>query len=129
MVCGQVIGNDTTISVGGMQGHYELNVFKPLIAVNFLQSARLIGDVCISFDINCAIGIKPNYINLKHNLDNSLMLVTALNTKIGYEKAAKIAKKAHENGTSLKEESINLGYLTSEEFDEWVRPENMCGSD
>jgi fumarate hydratase class II len=129
MVCGQVIGNDTTISVGGMQGHYELNVFKPLIAVNFLQSARLIGDVCISFDINCAIGIKPNYINLKHNLDNSLMLVTALNTKIGYEKAAKIAKKAHENGTTLKEESINLGYLTSEEFDEWVKPENMCGSD
>ena len=127
MVCAQVIGNDTAISIGGMQGHYELNVFKPLMATNLLQSARLIGDACISFDINCIVGIEPNYINLKKNLDNSLMLVTALNTKIGYEKAAKIAKSAHENGTTLREESINLGYLTSEQFDEWVKPEDMCG--
>ena len=128
MVCAQVIGNDVAISVGGMQGHYELNVFKPLMAVNFLQSARLIGDACVSFDEKCAVGIKPNYENLKKNLDNSLMLVTALNTKIGYEKAAKIAKTAHQNGTNLKEESINLGYLTAEEFDAWVKPEDMCGN-
>ena len=128
MVCAQVIGNDTAITVGGMQGHYELNVFKPIIAYNLLQSARLIGDACISFNINCAVGIVPNHINIKKNLDNSLMLVTALNTKIGYEKAAKIAKAAHKNGTTLKEESINLGFLTSEEFDEWVRPDEMCGS-
>ena len=127
MVCAQVIGNDTTISVGGMQGHYELNVFKPVLASNFLQSARLIGEACLSFDINCVIGIKPNHSNLKNNLNNSLMLVTALNTKIGYEKAAKIAKKAHENGTTLKEESIKLGYLTAKEFDSWVKPEEMCG--
>ena len=127
MVCAQVIGNDVSVSLGGMQGHYELNVFKPLMAANFLQSAQLIGDACISFNINCAVGIKPNHVNLKKNLDNSLMLVTALNTKIGYEKAAKIAKTAHKNGTTLKEESINLGFLTSEEFDEWVRPDEMCG--
>jgi len=126
MVCAQVIGNDVAISVGGMQGHYELNVFKPLMAVNFLQSAKLIGDACVSFDENCAVGIEPNYENLKKNLDHSLMLVTALNTKIGYEKAAKIAKTAHQNGTTLKEESINLGYLTAEEFDAWVKPEDMC---
>ena len=126
MVCAQVIGNDVAISVGGMQGQYELNVFKPLMAVNFLQSAKLIGDACVSFDENCAVGIEPNYENLKKNLDNSLMLVTALNTKIGYEKAAKIAKTAHQNGTTLKEESINLGYLTAEEFDAWVKPEDMC---
>ena len=128
MVCAQVMGNDVAITVGGMQGHYELNVFKPVMAANFLQSARLIGDACISFDINCAIGIEPNYENLKKNLDNSLMLVTALNTKIGYEKAAKIAKTAHQNGTTLKEDSINLGYLTAEEFDTWVKPEDMCGN-
>ena len=128
MVCAQVIGNDVAISVGGMQGHYELNVFKPLMAVNFLQSARLIGDACVSFDENCAVGIEPNYENLKKNLDNSLMLVTALNTKIGYEKAAKIAKNAHQNETTLKEESINLGYLTAEEFDAWVKPDDMCGN-
>jgi len=127
MVCAQVMGNDVAITVGGMQGHYELNVFKPLMAANFLQSARLIGDACVSFDENCVQGIEPNYENLKNNLNNSLMLVTALNTKIGYEKAAKIAKTAHQNGTTLKEESINLGYLTNEEFDEWVRPEDMCG--
>ena len=127
MICAQVMGNDVAITVGGMQGHYELNVFKPLMAANFLQSARLIGDACVSFDENCAKGIEPNYENLKNNLNNSLMLVTALNTKIGYEKSAKIAKTAHQNGTTLKEESINLGYLTSEEFDKWVRPEDMCG--
>ena len=128
MVCAQVFGNDVAITTGGMQGHYELNVFKPLMAANFLRSARLIGDACISFDTNCAIGIEPNHINLKKNLDNSLMLVTALNTKIGYEKAAEIAKAACQNGTTLKEESINSGYLTAEEFDNWVNPEDMCGS-
>ena len=128
MVCAQVMGNDVAITVGGMQGHYELNVFKPLMAANFLQSARLLGDACVSFDENCAVGIEPNHANLKKNLDNSLMLVTALNTKIGYEKAAKIAKTAYENGTTLKEESINLGYLTADEFDAWVKPENMCGT-
>ena len=128
MVCAQVIGNDVAITCGGMQGHYELNVFKPLMAANFLQSARLIGDACVSFDLNCVVGIEPNYANMKKNLDNSLMLVTALNTKIGYEKAAMIAKTAHENGTTLKEEAINLGYLTAKEFDAWVRPQDMCGS-
>jgi fumarate hydratase, class II len=128
MVCAQVMGNDVAISVGGMQGHYELNVFKPLMAFNLLQSARLLGDACVSFDQNCVQGIEPNYSNLKKNLDNSLMLVTALNTKIGYEKAATIAKTAHKNGTTLKEESINLGYLTAQEFDEWVKPKDMCGS-
>tara|TARA_B100001758_G_scaffold217676_1_gene204633 strand:+ start:5396 stop:6787 length:1392 start_codon:yes stop_codon:yes gene_type:complete len=128
MVCAQVIGNDSTISIGGMQGHYELNVFKPVIAANFLESAKLLGDACVSFDIHCAVGIQPNHENLKTNLENSLMLVTALNTKIGYEKAAKIAKNAHENGTTLKQESINLGYLTAEEFDAWVKPKEMCGN-
>jgi fumarate hydratase, class II len=128
MVCAQVMGNDVAIGVGGMQGHYELNVFKPMMVANMLQSARLIGDACVSFNDNCAVGIEPNHQNLKKNLENSLMLVTALNTKIGYEKAAKIAKTAHENGTTLKEESVNLGFLTAEEFDAWVRPEDMCGS-
>ncbi|WP_375579818.1 class II fumarate hydratase [Marivirga tractuosa] len=128
MVCAQVMGNDVAITVGGTQGHYELNVFKPVMAANFLQSARLIGDACVSFNDNCAVGIEPNYERIKEHLDNSLMLVTALNTKIGYEKAAKIAKKAHENGTRLKEEAINLGFLTAEEFDEWVKPEDMIGS-
>lgn len=128
MVCAQVIGNDVAISVGGMTGHYELNVFKPVMARNILESARLIGEACVSFTENCAYGIEPNYANLKKNLDNSLMLVTALNTKIGYEKAAKIAKTAYENGTTLKEESVNLGYLTAEEFDEWVVPAKMTGS-
>ena len=110
-----------------MQGQYELNVFKPLMAANFLQSARLLADACVSFNKNCAVGIVPNYTNLKKNLDNSLMLVTALNTKIGYEKAAQIAKEAHKNGTTLKEEAINLGFVTEEEFDAWVKPEDMCG--
>lgn len=128
MVCAQVMGNDVALSVGGLQGHYELNVFKPVMAANFLQSARLLGDACISFEQNCASGIEPNYSNLKKNLDNSLMLVTALNTKIGYEKAATIAKTAHQNGTTLRQESISLGFLTGEEFDQWVRPEDMCGS-
>ena len=127
MVCAQIIGNDATISVGGMQGHYELNVFKPVMASNFLESARLIGDACVSFDVNCASGIQPNHKNLKKNLENSLMLVTALNTKIGYEKGALIAKNAHKNGTTLKEECVKSGYLTEKEFDEWVKPEEMCG--
>jgi fumarate hydratase class II len=127
MICAQVLGNDVAISVGGLQGHYELNVFKPVMAANFLQSARLLGDGCSSFEKNCISGIEPNYKNLKKNLDNSLMLVTALNTKIGYEKAAKIAKTAHENGTTLREESIALGFVSGDEFDQWVKPEEMCG--
>lgn len=128
MVCAQVVGNDVAVTTGGMNGHFELNVFKPMMAANVLQSARLIGDACVSFDENCAVGIEPNYANIKMNLDNSLMLVTALNTHIGYEKAAKIAKTAHENGTTLKEEALNLGYLTAEEFDVWVDPSKMIGS-
>jgi fumarate hydratase class II len=128
MVCTQVIGNDVAISVGGAQGHYELNVFKPVMAANVLQSARLLGDACLSFDEHCAVGIEPNEKNIQQHVNNSLMLVTALNTHIGYEKAAKIAKTAHENGTTLKEEALNLGYLTEEEFDKWVRPEEMVGS-
>lgn len=128
MVCAQVMGNDVTVSVAGSQGHYELNVFKPVMAYNLLQSARLIGDACVSFEENCAVGIEPNLKSIQQHLNNSLMLVTALNTKIGYEKAAKIAKTAHQNGTTLKEESVNLGYLTAEEFDAWVRPEDMIGS-
>lgn len=128
MVCAQVMGNDMAITVGGAQGHYELNVFKPVMAYNFLQSARLIGDACVSFEENCAIGIEPNYKNIEQHLNNSLMLVTALNTHIGYEKAAKIAKSAHENGSTLKEEAIKSGFLTEEEFDQWVKPEDMVGS-
>ena len=128
MVCAQVVGNDVAVSVGGMNGHYELNVFKPVMASNALQSAQLIGDACVSFNDHCAIGIEPNYSNIEKLLNNSLMLVTALNTKIGYEKAAKIAKTAHENGTTLKEEAVNLGFLTGEEFDAWVKPEDMVGS-
>jgi len=128
MVCAQVMGNDVTISVGGTQGHYELNVFKPVMAANILQSAQLIGDACVSFDENCAVGIEPNHATIKTLLNNSLMLVTALNTKIGYYKAAEIANTAHKNGTTLKEEAINLGYVTAEEYDEWVKPEDMVGS-
>jgi fumarate hydratase class II len=128
MVCAQVIGNDMAIAMGGAQGHYELNVFKPMIAYNFLQSARLLGDACVSFTEYCAVGIEPNYASIKKHLDNSLMLVTALNTKIGYEAAAKIAKTAHHNGTTLKEEAVNLGYVSAEDFDLWVRPEDMIGS-
>ena len=129
MVCSQIIGNDSAIAIGGLQGHYELNVFKPLIAANFLQSSRLIGEACASFNLNCVMGIEPNYINIKNNLENSLMLVTALNTKIGYEKAANIAKTAHKNGTTLKEAGVELGYMTAEEFDAWVKPKDMCRID
>ena len=127
MVCAQVMGNQTAVTIGGAQGHYELNVYKPMMAYNVLQSAELIGDACVSFTEKCAVGIAPNYQAIENHLNNSLMLVTALNTKIGYEKAAKIAKSAHENGTTLKQEAIKLGYLTAEEFDQWVRPENMVG--
>ena len=127
MVCAQVLGNDTTISFAGTQGNYELNVFKPVMAYNFLQSAQLLGDACISFNDHCAVGIEANEPRIKELVDKSLMLVTALNTHIGYENAAKIAKTAHKNGTTLKEEAVNLGLLTSEEFDEWVKPEDMVG--
>ncbi|MEQ9188065.1 MAG: class II fumarate hydratase [Cryomorphaceae bacterium] len=128
MVCAQVMGNDVAVTMGGATGHFELNVFKPVMAYNVLSSARLIGEACVSFNDHCAAGIEPNLGRIKQNLDNSLMLVTALNTKIGYEKAAKIAKTAHENGTTLKEEAINLGYLTADEFDQWVDPSKMIGS-
>ena len=125
MVAAQVAGNDTTISVAGMQGHFELNVFKPVLAANFLQSAELLGDAAVSFDIHCVSGIEPNHPRIKELLNNSLMLVTALNTHIGYYKAAEIANAAHRNGTTLKEEALRLGYVTEEEFDKWVRPEDM----
>lgn len=128
MVCAQVIGNDVAINVGGMQGQFELNVFKPVMAANILQSAQLIGDACASFEEHCAVGIEPNHPRIQELLNNSLMLVTALNTKIGYYKAAEIANTAHKNGTTLKEEAVNLGYVTSEEFDEWVNPKDMVGS-
>ncbi|MBC7607467.1 MAG: class II fumarate hydratase [Burkholderiales bacterium] len=128
MVCAQVIGNDVAIAIGGMQGHYELNVFKPLMAANFLQSARLLGDACLSFEEHCAQGIEPNYKRIKQLVDNSLMLVTALNTKIGYYKSAEIAQTAHKNGTTLKEEAVRLGYVTAQDFDAWVIPEDMVGS-
>lgn len=127
MVCAQVMGNDVAVSVGGLQGHYELNVFKPVMAANVLQSAQLIGDACLSFEANCAVGIEPNHGVIKELLNNSLMLVTALNTKIGYYKAAEIANTAHKNGTTLKEEAVNLGYVTAEDYDAWVKPENMVG--
>jgi len=128
MVCAQVIGNDVAVSVAGTQGHYELNVFKPMMAANILQSAELIGDACVSFDVNCAAGIEPNHEVIKELLNNSLMLVTALNTKIGYYKAAEIANTAHKNGTTLKTEAVNLGFVTAEEYDAWVKPEDMVGS-
>lgn len=128
MVCAQVIGNDVAVSIGGSTGHFELNVFKPVIAANVLQSARLIGDACVSFNDKCAEGILPNEAVIKQHLENSLMLVTALNTHIGYENAAKIAKKAHKENKTLREAAIELGLLTSEQFDEWVRPEKMVGS-
>lgn len=127
MVCAQVMGNDVAVTVGGTQGHYELNVFKPLMAANVLQSAQLLGDACVSFEEHCASGIEPNHQVIKQLLNNSLMLVTALNTKIGYYKAAEIANTAHKNGTTLKEEAINLGYVTAEEYDSWVKPEDMVG--
>lgn len=128
MVCAQVMGNDVAVSVGGTQGHYELNVFKPMMAANILQSAELIGNACVSFDDNCAVGIEPNHEVIKELLNNSLMLVTALNTKIGYYKAAEIANTAHKNGTTLKEEAINLGYVTADDYDAWVKPGDMVGS-
>ena len=125
MVCAQIIGNDTAITFGGTQGHYQLNVFKPMIAANILESARLLADACSSFNTNCVSGITANKDVIKAKLDNSLMLVTALNTKIGYYKAAEIANAAFKNGTSLKDEAINLGYLTAKEYDSWVKPEDM----
>lgn len=125
MVAAQVMGNDVAITIGGTQGHYELNVFKPMMAYNFLQSAELIGDACVSFNEHCAQGIEPNHKRIKELLDNSLMLVTALNTKIGYYKAAEIAQTAHKNGTTLKEEAVRLGYVSAEDFDAWVKPEEM----
>ena len=128
MVAAQVMGNDVAISIGGSNGHFELNVFKPLMIANFLQSARLIGDASVSFNDNCAIGIEPNTPFIKRHLENSLMLVTALNPYIGYENAAAIAKKAHKEGTSLREAALALGLLTNEQFDEWVKPEDMIGS-
>ncbi|MEP1034380.1 class II fumarate hydratase [Ekhidna sp.] len=128
MVCAQVVGNDVAISTGGMTGHFELNVFKPMMVFNLLNSARLIGDACESFNNNCAIGIEPNQGVIKEKLENSLMLVTALNTHIGYENAAKIAKKAHKEGTTLRKAAIELGLVTDEQFTEWVKPEDMIGS-
>lgn len=128
MVAAQVIGNDVAVSVGGATGHFELNVFKPVIAANVLQSARLIGDACVSFNEKCAIGIEPNLPMIQEHLENSLMLVTALNTHIGYENAAKIAKTAHKENKTLKQTAIDLGLLTAEQFDAWVRPEDMVGS-
>jgi fumarate hydratase class II len=127
MIAAQVLGNDVTINIGGASGHFELNVFKPVMIYNFLHSARLIGDGCVSFNERCAKGIEPIEANIKKHVDNSLMLVTALNTKIGYYKAAEIAQKAHKEGTTLKEMAVKLGHLTPEQFDEWVKPEDMVG--
>ncbi|WP_421764015.1 class II fumarate hydratase [Ekhidna sp.] len=128
MVCAQVMGNDVAVSTGGATGHFELNVFKPMMVFNLLNSARLIGDACESFNDNCAVGIEPNHDVIKEKLDNSLMLVTALNTHIGYENAAKIAKKAHKESTTLRKAAIELGLVTDEQFTEWVKPEDMIGS-
>jgi fumarate hydratase class II len=128
MVCAQVIGNDVAVSIGGSNGHFELNVFKPVIAANVLQSARLIGDACVSFNNNCALGIEPNRDLIKKHLENSLMLVTALNPHIGYENAAKIAKKAHKEHKTLREAALELGLLSNEQFSEWVKAEEMVGN-
>jgi fumarate hydratase, class II len=127
MVAAQVMGNDVAINIGGATGQFELNVFKPMMIYNFLHSARLIGEVCVSFNDKCAVGIEPIHDNIRRNLENSLMLVTALNPHIGYENAAKIAKKAHKENKTLREAAIELGLLTSEQFDEWVKPEKMVG--
>ena len=127
MIAAQVMGNDVTIGIGGSNGHFELNVFKPVMIFNFLHSARLIGDGCVSFNDKCAVGIEPIKENIKKHLDNSLMLVTALNTKIGYYKSAEIAQKAHKEGTTLKQMAVKLGYVTAKEFDAWVIPANMVG--
>jgi fumarate hydratase, class II len=129
MVCVQVFGNDVAINIGGSNGHFELNVFKPVIIKNFLESARLLGDACVSFNDNCAVGIEPNLMNIEKNLNNSLMLVTSLNTRIGYEKAAVIAKKAFKENLTLKEAAISLGYVSSDDFDKWVDPMKMTGLD
>lgn len=128
MVCAQIMGNDVAVSIGGSNGHFELNVFKPLIAANVLQSARLLGDACVSFNDKCAVGIEPNHAIIQQHLENSLMLVTALNPYIGYENAAKIAKTAHKQGTTLRQAAIELGLLTDEQFTAWVKPEDMVGS-
>ena len=127
MVAAQVIGNQTAVSVGGSNGHFELNVFKPMIIRNVLQSTRLIGDACVAFTDNCIVGIQANVDRINQLRDESLMLVTALNPHIGYDNAAKIAKKAHKEGTTLKEAAISLGLLTEEQFTQWVRPEDMLG--
>ena len=127
MIAAQVMGNDVTIGIGGSNGHFELNVFKPVMIYNFLHSTRLIGDGCVSLNDKCAVGLEPIAANIKKHVDNSLMLVTALNTKIGYYKAAEIAQKAHKQGTTLKAMAVKLGYVTPEQFDEWVKPENMVG--
>ena len=126
MVCAQVMGNDVAVSIGASNGHFELNVFKPLIAANVLQSARLIGEACVSFNDKCAEGIEPNRPMIKRHLENSLMLVTSLNTHIGYYKSAEIAKKAHKEGTTLKEAALALGHVSAEDFDKWVDPSKMC---
>ena len=128
MVCAQVMGNDVAVTIGGTQGHFELNVFKPMIARNVLESARLLGDACVSFEQHCALGIEPNHARIEELLNNSLMLVTALNTKIGYYKAAEIANKAHTEGTTLKVAALALGYVTEAEYDEWVDPHKMIGT-
>jgi fumarate hydratase class II len=127
MIAAQVMGNDVAINIGGSMGHFELNVFKPLMIYNFLHSARLIGDGCVSFNEKCALGLAPIEANINKHVNNSLMLVTALNTKIGYYKAAEIAQKAHKEGTTLKEMAVKLGYVTPEEFDAWVIPKDMVG--
>src|SRR6201989_1203412 len=128
MIAAQVMGNDVAISIGGSNGHFELNVFKPVMIYNFLHSARLIGDGCVSFNDKCAVGIEPIEKNIQAHLNNSLMLVTSLNTKIGYYKAAEIAQTAHKNGSTLKQTAIDLGYVTAEQFDEWVDPKDMVGT-
>ena len=122
-----MLGNDVAINIGGSNGHFELNVFKPMMIYNFLHSARLIGDVCVSFNDKCAVGIEPLRDNIRKHVNNSLMLVTALNTKIGYYKSAEIAQNAHQKGLTLKESALQLGHLTAEEFDAWVLPESMVG--
>jgi fumarate hydratase class II len=127
MIAAQVMGNDVAINIGGANGHFELNVFKPMIIYNFLHSARLIADGCVSFNDKCAAGLQPIEANIQKHVNNSLMLVTALNTKIGYYKAAEIAQKAHKEGTTLKEMAVKLGYVTPEEFDQWVDPAKMVG--
>jgi fumarate hydratase, class II len=127
MVAAQVLGNDVAINIGGASGHFELNVFKPMMIYNFLHSARLIGDVCVAFNDKCAVGIEPLYENINKHVNNSLMLVTALNPHIGYYKAAEIAQKAHKEGSSLKDAALALGYLTEEQFKEWLKPVEMVG--